>query len=234
GSSVDVRYALTGPAGDTMTTYAERRAGAGEDVLRGLVAGVASGLIDNSGRQFGIFGVRYVFVRGDADPALRDAFERQSDLRFVQRFNRTAVFVNDLWIPVGVGIGSQNWTVAANAERAPEAIAGTTGSPEPGDGFVRLRPDVFTGTVREGAKRVLLATAFDDRWRLVLLDADRGVFAEHAWGWANGFPAPAAGRAALVWHGQARYRLLLLGQLVILIAAAALWSRRVAAERGER
>jgi len=234
GEPGDVRYALTGPAGDTMETYAERRAGAGEDVLRGLVAGVASGLIDNSGRQFGIFGVRYVFVRGDADPALRDSFERQSDLRFVQRFNRTSVFVNDLWIPVGVGITSQNWTVASNADRAPEAIAGTTGSPEPGDGFVRRRPDVLTGTVREGAKRVLLATAFDSRWHLVLLDADRGVPAERAWGWANGFPAAAAGRAALVWQGQSRYRLMLAGQLAILIAAGAFWSRRVAAERGER
>lgn len=234
GSAGDVRFDLTGPLGETMQSYGERPDGEGLRVLGRLISGVAGGRIDSVGRQFGVFGIRYVFVRASASPELKVAFERQSDLRFEQRFNGMAVYENDLSIPLASGIGSQNWAAASQAQRAPESISGTTGSPEAGPGFMRTRNDLYEGTVRQGAKRVLLATEYDPGWRLAVPDSNRGAPSQRAFGWANGFAAAAAGDTALVWQGQSRYRLMLLGQLALLVGAAILWSRRVAAERGER
>lgn len=236
GDPARVRADLAPAAGETFVSYAERRAGAGQDALDRLLAGIAAGRIDAGGRQLASFGVRYVFVRPTAAPSLGQTLARQTDLRFVQRFNDTQVFANDAWIPVAASVGAPGWTAASSARGslAPIAIAAAESNPLRGDGFARVSSDVYAGSVREGAKRVLLATTFDARWRLIVPDAGKRASAERSFGWANGFAAAAAGRAAVVWEGQGRHRFLLLGQLAILVAIGVGWSRRVALERGER
>lgn len=237
GTTERVRVALTAATGDDFRTYGERRAGPGHRALDDIVAAVAANKLDAAGRQLAPFGVRYVFVREGASRGLIDAFARQSDLRFMQRFEgSSAVFANDATLPVGADVTAQGWALASTvpAPRTTAAIAGAEADPKAGVGFERVAPDLFTGSVTAGSKRVVLGTTYDSRWRLVLPDQSRSADAERSFGWATGFRAAAAGRAAMLWGGQSRYRLLMLAQLLILVALGALWSRQVAKERGER
>ncbi|GAC1412049.1 MAG: hypothetical protein NVSMB57_07410 [Actinomycetota bacterium] len=217
-----------------MTSYAERRAGPGQDALSRIVSGIAAGTVDSAGRQLSAFGVRYVFVR-DADADLVNAFMRQSDLRFGQRFAGSAVFSNDTWIPLGASINAGGWALASRfGDESASAVAGAEPNPQHGAGFRQRSPDVLSGTVRQSAKRVVLGTTFDPRWRLSFAGTKNVLRSQRSFGWANGFAVSTAGKAILFWDGQGGYHLLLLVQVAMLFALAFAISRRVAADRGER
>lgn len=235
GSPRRLGAALSPPGGETMLTFGSRRAGAGERYLEDALASILGGATEHAGRLLAPLGVRYVVVRPGTHPAVTRALERQSDLRFSQRFRGGRILANEAWLPVAGAIASPEW-VAASGARPPDTLAAVSGAPEdPGRVAIlrRTRPGRFEGRIAPTTRLVVLAEEFSPRWRAVRAP-DAEVRPRRSFGWAAAFPAGGSGRTVLVWTGQRWHRLALLGQALLLVAAAVAWSRRSARERGER
>jgi GT2 family glycosyltransferase len=235
GDARRISYALTDSDGDTMATYGQRVTGAGRRVLDRVLSGVASGRADAAGKQLAAFGIRYVIVRSGSAASLADALDRQVDLRFVQRFRGSSLFLNDSWLTIGMTVATPGWDAASEAtsERAPAAIAAAEPDPLRGRGYAVTAPGVLDGVSPFDAKGLLLAMTYHRSWRLVPLSGPtrRGT---RSFGWATAFGAPAGGSARIVWTGQRTHALALAGEAFLLMMAAILVSRQAARDRGER
>lgn len=244
GAPGDVRFALTPPEGDTLRSYATRRAGAGAASLERVVASISSGATEAGGRLLAAFGVRYLLLRPGSSAGLADALERQGDLVFAQRFRGASLYRNEAWVPVAAAIRARRWVQVSGESLA--RLTAAEASARAGEGFAQLSPTHFRGTVPPGAPLLVLAQDFGASWRATV--RGRPVEPVRSFGWATAFPlaVPEAGEgtapqeepqpqpAAVAWRGQLPHRLALAFQMLVLLGFAAAWSQRAARERGER
>ncbi|MGZ4208989.1 MAG: glycosyltransferase family 2 protein [Actinomycetota bacterium] len=231
GTARAPRVALSGPQGLTMLQYLDRPAGAGALQLRRAVAAIASDATESGGRLLATFGARYVVVRPEADAALSDAFARQVDLSFSQRFHGATVYIDEAGLPVATTIKSPGW-LAASASGL-EASAGAESTPDAGPGFSQIGNTGFRGLVESAAKEIVLAEDFSPGWR-ARVDGTT-VTPARSFGWATRFAVgPNAKSVHIDWKGQRWYRAALVGEMLLIVGFAIRWSQRAARERGER
>jgi GT2 family glycosyltransferase len=229
GETRALRADVTGPEGETILALGARRAGPGDRALASALAATLGGETDQAGRLLVPLGVRYVVLRPGTAPEVAEAFARQSDIRFSQRFRSSRVLSNDAWLAVAAGVSSPEWVAAAGPPASAPLDPGRVGA------LRRLGPGRFAGTLGPGATRLLLAETFSRAWRARV--AGRELRPERSFGFATAFglpPGEGARRVTVTWRGQARHRLALAGWAGILLLAASLWSRQASRERGER
>lgn len=181
------------------------------------------------GRLLAPMGVRYVVVplqkapvpfsseRFDIPATLRAAFEQQLDLERVDVNDGLLVYRNRAWAPTrslvakGTTVGSSYLDAASvdltGATNVLPADRGTTGA----SGKV-TRPGV-----------VLVGSAASSGWELTV--GGKHQPRTKAWGWANQFRVSGTGPAALRYDTPWWRYLLLGGQVVLWLAAVAMWRR---------
>ena len=178
--------------------------------------------------------VRYVVVPDRAAPAragtprrppppdIPAALDAQVDLKKLQGDDSLLVYENSAWLPgrarlapgAPVDAGQSGLAVLQRLELAGAAPV----LPE------RTSPTRFSGPLGEG-DRVLLAEASSRRWQLRV--AGRTAPRTEAFGWANAFTSPAAGRATLRYRtSPVRY-----GAILVQLALWALVVRHLVRRR---
>jgi hypothetical protein len=223
--------ALTGPEGQTMVRYLTRVAGPSAIAFRRAIAAIASNETESGGRLLATFGVRYVIVRPNADPALSTAIARQVDLAFSQRFHRATVYQNEAGLPIATTVSAPGW-VQASASRFEDA-AGAEASPNAGPGLSQVGSTGFQGTAATNAKEILLAEDYSAGWR-ARVDG-KNLRPQRSFGWATRFTLPAKPNNIIItWAGQRWHRGALVLELMLILGFAIRWSQRAARERGER
>lgn len=221
--------AITWPEGATMRSYLARPAGAGADTLERIAGAAIGGATDAAGRMLATLGVRYVIVRPEVLAPVRDAFARQVDLAFAQRFNGAEVLRNEAWLPVEVAVAAPGWATAGDldvlgvAERSARASVGGR----------RQRSGTYRGGTRRGATRrgattVLLAEDFSPRWHARQGEALGPP--QRSFGWATRFAGRRRFEVVIAWGGQGRHRAALGGEALIVAAFGLWWSQRAARE----
>ena len=235
GTPRALRVDLTGASGETMLTYATRRAGGGARYLETAVATILARQTEQGGRLLAPLGVRYLVFRGGIDRDVDRLFARQIDLEFSQRFKGNEILENDAWLPLGAAVSSPRWIAASLASPSDAFVAAASAPLDPGraGALAAVRPGRFAGTVQAPARSLLLAEEFSDAWRA---EKSAGKIAPgRSFGWATSFPLPEGGGPLIVaWGGQVWHRMALLGETLMLVALGLAWSRRSAYERGER
>ncbi|MGH2728427.1 MAG: hypothetical protein ACRDKS_15770, partial [Actinomycetota bacterium] len=228
-----LRTDLSSAEGETVLTFGARRAGEGEEYLERVLASVLSRSTEQGGRLLAAAGVRYVVLRPAPDNDVVRAFARQVDMRFYQHFERSQVWRNEAFLPVATAVKSSEWVAASRAGPSAPVLAAAPEDPERTGALQVVRPGVLAGRIGLGAGAFLLAQDFSEHWRLRV--GDRTVSPTRSFGWANAFAVDKGSGPVLVsWNGQGTHRLALLGELALLAAIGAAWSRRAALERGER
>jgi hypothetical protein len=223
--------ALTGPEGQTMVRYLTRVASPSAIAFRRAIAAIASNETESGGRLLATFGVRYVIVRPNADPALSTAIARQVDLAFSQRFHLATVYQNEAGLPIATTVSAPGW-VQASASRFEDA-AGAEASPNAGPGLSQVGSTGFQGTAATNAKEILLAEDYSTGWR-ARVDG-KNLRPQRSFGWATRFTLPAKpNNIVITWAGQRWHRGALVLELMLILGFAIRWSQRAARERGER
>lgn len=228
GSSRSARFSLAPAEGESMLTYATRRAGPGERALERVVAGLASGADGSAARKLAAFGARYVVLRPEADGSLADSLERQGDLRFSQTFRGARIYENRASLGIAAAVASPEW--AGASERGLGALSAAGPQSGAGTGFRALSPGRFSGRAARGARSVLLAEEFGSGWEG--RSVGKPVAARRSFGWATAFPVSARGPFEIRWRRQGAHRAALALELALVLGFASAWSRRAARERG--
>lgn len=236
GADRDLRADLSVSGGETFLTYQTRRTGGGERYLESALASILARRTEQAGRLLAPLGVRYIVLRSELDPRVVSAFAGQIDVRFVQRFRGTQILSNESWLPIGAGVSSAQWIAASGAapSSAPTAAAAAPLDPGRAGGLRVIRPGLLAGRTAAGARALFLAEEFSGRWRAET--NGRTIRPARSFGWATAFPIGErdVGTVTLRWRGQGRHTFALLGETLLILLFAGVWSRQAAKERGER
>jgi hypothetical protein len=186
-----------------------------------------SGQTTRLGRLLGPAAIRYVVVPLSAapaatqapsyppPPALLDALGGQLDLRRVDVDDALVVYENQSWIPERASLSP---SAAAASQEAGAAslvqadVSGSTPVLTPAS-----KPQTFTGTVPAGS--LYFGSTDDGGWHLDV--GGQPVPRRAAFGWANAFDVPTAGKASMAFDTAASFRLALVFQAALWIAAIA-------------
>lgn len=208
----------------TVENLAPAQEGVGDRALTSVVRSALRGESARLGRSLSSFGVRYIVVVTDPTAAGRDpdpvvqraleVLEAQLDLTAQSVAPGMGVFSSDAWAPIRRSLaGDDARSEGANAAGSllsSDPVRGTRAFTSGND------PTEYSGRITKGSSVVLAEQG--QAWRLVTKSGERRPVPFQ--GWAQRFDSSVSGSATLKFDSPQRHRLLLIGQLLLLIMAS--------------